>query len=64
MAERKQGAITELLNDPLAADGGRPISADRLWELVYPELRKRAKALYLRERADQTLSPTAIINET
>ena len=64
MAERKQGAITELLNDPLAADGGRAISADRLWELVYPELRKRAKALYLKERADQTLSPTAIINET
>jgi RNA polymerase sigma factor (TIGR02999 family) len=64
VTERKQGAITELLNDPLAADGGRAISADRLWELIYPELRKRAKALYLRERADQTLSPTAIINET
>jgi RNA polymerase sigma-70 factor (ECF subfamily) len=64
VTERKQGAITELLNDPLATDGGRAISADRLWELIYPELRKRAKALYLRERADQTLSPTAIINET
>ena len=63
MAERKQGAITELLNDTAATAGSNPLSADRLWELVYPELRKRAKALYLKERADPTLSPTAIIHE-
>ena len=64
MAERKQGAITELLNDTAASGREQPdLSADRLWELVYPELRKRAKALYLKERADPTLSPTAIIHE-
>ena len=35
---------------------------ERLWELVYPELRKRAKAIYGREAAGGTLSATAILN--
>ena len=37
--------------------------ADQLWELVYPELRRRARNLFKNERADHTLSATAIINE-
>ncbi len=39
------------------------MSGERLWELVYPELRKRAKALYGREAEGGTLSATAILNE-
>lgn len=53
----KSGEITEMLN----AAGGR---ADQLWEHVYPELRRRAKNLFRSERADHTLSATAVVNET
>ena len=55
---REGGEITELLN---ASETGR---ADRLWELVYPELRRRAKNLFRGERKSHTLSATAVINET
>ena len=58
MTERT-GEITELLN----TGGGEAISADRLWELVYPELRRRAGAIVHGERSDHTLSATAVINE-
>jgi len=51
--------ITLLLNQTDRSD--RP--ADQLWELVYPELRRRARNLFKNERADHTLSATAIINE-
>lgn len=36
---------------------------DRLWELVYPELRKRAGYLVRGERSDHTLSATAVVHE-
>jgi RNA polymerase sigma factor (TIGR02999 family) len=58
-----EGKITALLNRPSSAGDGKAISGDELWALVYPELRKRAKALSRRERAGGTLTPTAIINE-
>ena len=51
------------MNRPTGTDAASAISGDELWELVYPELRKRATALFRKERAGQTLSPTAIINE-
>jgi RNA polymerase sigma factor (TIGR02999 family) len=57
MAERK-GEITELLN----LQGGA-ITGDRLWQLVYPELRRRARKLFANERGDHTLSATAVVNE-
>ena len=59
--EKKTGAgeITVLLRG--AASG--PGSADRLWERVYPELRKRAARLVRGERSDHTLSATAVVNE-
>ena len=59
MAAENDDEITVLLNrtDP----SGR--SADQLWELVYPELRRRARKLFKNERADHTLSATAVINE-
>jgi RNA polymerase sigma factor (TIGR02999 family) len=55
---RGSGDITDLLNAP---DLSR---AAQLWELVYPELRRRAKNLLRSERPDHTLSATALINET
>lgn len=60
MSDRR-GDITELLNTRDLQDGSR---ADRLWRLVYPELRRRAKVLFKGERADHTLSATAVVNET
>jgi len=53
--------ITGLLQ--LAADGGAE-AADALWEAVYPELRRRARALFRSERVDHTLSATGVVNET
>jgi len=55
----RPGEITELLRDPV-----RGATADRLWELVYPELRARAGALCRGERPDHTLGATAVVNET
>jgi RNA polymerase sigma factor (TIGR02999 family) len=52
------GEITSLLRRP-----GDDSGADQLWQLVYPELRKRAARLVKGERNDHTLSPTAIVNE-
>lgn len=63
MSPPKQGEITELLNKAPGTPDETPMSGERLWELVYPELRKRAKALYGREAAGGTLSATAILNE-
>ncbi len=57
------GEITELLNQPPDEGDETPMSGERLWELVYPELKKRARALHNREAAGITLSATAILNE-
>ena len=59
----RPGEITELLNRAPDAPDETPMSGERLWKLVYPELRKRAKALYGREGPGGTLSATAILNE-
>jgi RNA polymerase sigma factor (TIGR02999 family) len=53
------GEITSLLREV----GRDSAMADQLWELVYPELRKRATFLVQRERDDHTLSATAVVNE-
>jgi RNA polymerase sigma factor (TIGR02999 family) len=53
------GEITGLLQ--IRGDDSRV--ADKLWELVYPELRKRAAFLVRQERSDHTLSATAVVNE-
>lgn len=55
----RRGEITELLN----LHGG-DITGERLWQLVYPELRRRARKLFQGERSDHTLSATAVVNET
>jgi RNA polymerase sigma-70 factor (ECF subfamily) len=64
--KERAGDITELLNrassqERGASEGG---GADRLWELVYPELRRRAGAIFHGERDGHTLSATAVVNET
>lgn len=59
MSSRDDGNITELLNRPDTADN----PADQLWELVYPELRRRAGNLFKGERSGHTLSATAVVNE-
>jgi RNA polymerase sigma factor (TIGR02999 family) len=58
--EPKTSSITQLLNTV----GDPSERANQLWELVYPELRRRARAIFRNERADHTLSSTAVLNET
>lgn len=53
------GEITGLLR----VAGKHANMADQLWELVYPELRRRAAYLVRNERSDHTLSATAVVNE-
>jgi len=59
MTPPEEDEITLLLNR--TEQSGHP--ADQLWELVYPELRRRARNLFKNERSDHTLSATAVINE-
>lgn len=56
---RHRDDITEMLNR--GADSSR---AEDLWSAVYPELRRRAGAIFRGERSDHTLSATAVVNET
>ena len=55
----RTGEVTGLLRGA----GADANMADQLWELVYPELRKRAAYLVRNERSDHTLSATAVVNE-
>lgn len=61
MAEKTAGTgeVTGLLR----VAGTDANVADQLWQLVYPELRKRASYLVRNERSDHTLSATAVVNE-
>ena len=52
--------ITQLLNTSDAVSAG---AADRLWSAVYPELRRRAGAMFRDERSGHTLSATGVVNE-
>jgi len=56
----KRGELTRLL---VEWRGGRSVAAERLAEAVHAELRKLARAYLRREPSEQTLSPTALINE-
>jgi RNA polymerase sigma factor (TIGR02999 family) len=58
-----RGAATGEITGLLRIAGKDTSMADQLWELVYPELRKRAASLVRNERRDHTLSPTAVVNE-
>jgi RNA polymerase sigma factor (TIGR02999 family) len=47
-----------------AWSGGDVAARDRVMEMVYEELRRRAAAHLRRERAGYTLQPTALVHET
>jgi RNA polymerase sigma factor (TIGR02999 family) len=52
--------VTRILS---ALEQGDPHAAERLWRLVYDELRRLAGALMAREMPGQTLVPTALVHE-
>jgi len=52
--------ITHILQAWKKGDEG---AAERLFPLVYDELRRQAKACLNRERSDHTLQPTALVHE-
>jgi RNA polymerase sigma factor (TIGR02999 family) len=56
----QQEGITSLLNAWQHGDAG---ARDRLFVLVYEELRRRASSQLRRERRDHTLRPTALVHE-
>jgi len=54
------GALTGLLR---AYQGGSEEALAELFEIVLPELRQKARQLFVNERAEHTLQPTALIND-
>lgn len=58
--ERDTGEVTRLLGDLRRGD---PKAEDRLFDLVYHELRRIARSRLVGERADHTLDPTALVHE-
>lgn len=42
---------------------GKPAATEHLFELVYPQLRKIAGALFRGERPENMLQPTSVVNE-
>ncbi len=54
------GEITVLLRD---WNAGNPAAVEHLFELVYPQLRKIAGALFRGERPENLLQPTSVVNE-
>ncbi len=60
MADRAHGDITTLLQ---SLSRGEPAAFDRLFPLVYGELRRMAHGQLARERSDHTLDSVALVNE-
>lgn len=61
MGEKQQSQdVTEIL---VAWRNGEPGAFDRLFPLVYDELRRQAGTYLRRERSDHTLQPTALVHE-
>ncbi|SRR5581483_2997415 len=52
--------VTQILEEWRA---GNPSASERLFPLVYDELRRQARRHLNRERADHTLQPTALVHE-
>lgn len=61
MASRPASPITELLT---AASRGDAAAAERLWALVYDELKRMARGQLVGEARGRTLHPTVLVNET
>lgn len=60
MADEPRGEVTRLLN---ALARGKTGAIDRLFPIVYNELRRLAAAAMRRERSGHTLQPTAVVHE-
>jgi RNA polymerase sigma-70 factor (ECF subfamily) len=60
MSEQKASEITEILRD---WNDGSEDAKERLLPFVYDELKRQARILMSRERADHTLQPTALVHE-
>jgi RNA polymerase sigma factor (TIGR02999 family) len=54
---------TDITSVLLEVSGGSPRAADRLFSLLYDELRGRAEHLLRRERPDHTLRSTDLVHE-
>lgn len=59
-SERDAGDVTRLLHQ---LQSGEPGALDRLYPLVYDELRRVARQALARERPDHTLQATELVNE-
>lgn len=60
MAEHSDPSITDLLR---ARSHGDASANERLWELLYDELRTLARRCLSSERRNHTLQPTALVHE-
>ena len=60
MSEKQPSEITQILQD---WNDGESDAKERLMPFVYDELRRQARILMLRERANHTLQPTALVHE-
>lgn len=56
-------AVSEITQILVAMNEGDDTGKQRLWELLYPELRKIAQSHLSKERNGHTLQPTALVNE-
>jgi RNA polymerase sigma factor (TIGR02999 family) len=60
MADPETYEVTQILRQ---WSGGDKSAAERLFPLVYDELKRQARNYLRRERADHTLQPTALVHE-
>ena len=60
MSEKETSEITQILKD---WNDGNEDAKERLLPFVYDELRRQARFLMSRERANHTLQPTALVHE-
>lgn len=60
MNERQTSEITQILQD---WNDGNTAAKERLLPFVYEELKRQARILMSRERANHTLQPTALVHE-
>lgn len=60
MSEKQPSEITQILQD---WNDGETDAKERLLPFVYDELKRQARILMSRERANHTLQPTALVHE-
>ncbi len=63
MTQTFHNELTELLIAFQADKTGKKADTDRIFEIVYDELRRLASGLMRRQRPDHTLQPTALVHE-